>query len=361
VIRRAIGVVVALVLCVAGSAHAQSSSAVQRTPEEQRTIQLYKDANRSVVFITTRNYVVDPFEFFEDIKPEAGTGSGTVVDAANGIVVTNFHVIESAVQSGGSVEIMLPSGLNSKAKLVGYDAEHDIAVLKISAPPRDLVALPFGDSSKLEVGQRVYAIGNPFGLYRSLTSGIISSLERTMKTGRGAKLKDLIQTDAAINPGNSGGPLLDSQGFLIGINTAILSASGTSSGVGFAVPINSIRRILPEILQTGRVSRPQMGWQLVDTDQGPMILRIAPGSAAASAGLSPIQRFIAGDAFIQGYREDIDGADLLYMINRKRVHSRDEVEDAIKESKRSERITLTLRRGGIQGPEREVRVLPRWE
>lgn len=359
-IREAIALLVS-VLCASAVALAQSSLSSQRTPEEQRTIQLYKDANKSVVFITTRSYVVDPFEFFDDVKPEAGTGSGTVVDAANGIVVTNLHVIESALQTGGSVEIMLPSGLNSKAKLVGYDAEQDIAVLKIATPPRDLVALPFGDSSKLDVGQRVYAIGNPFGLYRSLTSGIISSLERTMKTARGAKLKDLIQIDAAINPGNSGGPLLDSQGFLIGINTAILSSSGSSAGVGFAVPINSIRRILPEIMRTGKVSRPQMGWQLVDTDQGPMVLRVAPGGPAAAAGVSPIQRFISGGAFIQGYREDIDAADLLYKVNGKVVHSRDEVEDAIKESKREERITLTLRRGGIHGPEREVKALPRWE
>jgi putative serine protease PepD len=335
-------------------ADAQVSATPPRTPEEQRTIALYKQANKAVVFITTRSYVVDPFEFFDDIKPQEGTGTGTVVDAAKGIVVTNLHVIESALNSGGSVEIMLASGLNSRARLVGYDPENDIAVLKIAEPSRDLIALPFADSSKLEVGQQVYAIGNPFGLYRSLTSGIISSLDRTMKTSRGAKLKDLIQTDAAINPGNSGGPLLDSAGNLIGINTAIVSQSGSSAGVGFAVPINSIRRILPEIIETGKVSRPRLGWQLVDTDQGPMVLRVVASGAAASVGIS-------GGAFMQGYREDIDQADLVYKVNGKLVHSRDDVEDSIKESKRNEKITLTLRRGGIYGKEREVTVLPRWE
>ena len=342
-------------------ASAQGISLPQRTPEEQRTIALYKQANRAVVFITTRSYVVDPFEFFDDIKPQEGTGTGTVVDAAKGIVVTNLHVIESALNSGGSVEIMLASGLNSRARLVGYDPENDIAVLKIAEPSRDLVALSFADSSKLEVGQQVYAIGNPLGLYRSLTSGIISSLDRTMKTSRGAKLKDLIQIDAAINPGNSGGPLLDSAGNLIGINTAIMSQSGSSAGVGFAVPINSIRRILPEIIETGKVSRPRMGWQLVDTDQGPMVLRVVASGSAASVGISPIQRVLSGGAFMQGYREDIDEADLVYKVNGKLVHSRDDVEDSIKESTRNEKITLTLRRGGIYGKEREVAVLPRWE
>ncbi len=340
---------------------AQSPTVLPRTPEEQRSIDLYKSANKAVVFITTRSYVVDPFAFFEDIKPQEGTGTGTVVDAAKGIVVTNLHVIESAIKTGGSVEIMLASGVNSKAKLIGFDQDNDIAVLKIAEPTRDLASLPFGDSSRLEVGQRVYAIGNPFGLYRSMTSGIISSLERTMKTGVGSQLRDLIQTDAAINPGNSGGPLLDSSGNLIGINTAIVSQSGSSAGIGFAVPINSIRRILPEILATGKVSKPRMGWQLVDTDQGVMVLRIAPDSPALSVGISPIQRIFSGGAFVQGYREDIDGADLIYKVNGERMNSRDEVEDAIRQAPRSQKITLTLRRGGVYGKEREVQVLPRWE
>ena len=354
-------VVLALSFVVLKPLFAQPTGAASRTPEEQRTIDLYKRVNRSVVFIATRSYVLDPFAFFDDIKPQEGTGSGTIVDAQARLVVTNLHVIEDALRSGGSVEIMLASGQGSKATLVGYDPESDIAVLKIAEAIPDVVAVPFGDSSKLEVGQRVYAIGNPFGLYRSLTSGIVSSLERTMKTSTGTALRDLIQTDAAINPGNSGGPLLDSDGRLVGINTAILSQSGSSAGIGFAVPINSIRRILPELLQTGKVRRPRMGWQLVDTDQGPMVLRVAPGGAAAEGGIVPVERPIQGNAFVRGYREDVDGADLIYKVNGARVRSRDEVEDAIRRSNRSERITFVLRKGGVYGREREVQIVPRWE
>jgi S1-C subfamily serine protease len=342
-------------------ASAQAIGLPSRTPEEQKTIDLYKRVNRSVVFITTRSYVVDPFMLFDDIKPQEGTGSGTIIDAERRLVVTNLHVVQAALQSGGSVEIMLASGESSKATLVGYDQENDIAVLKFSDKVGEVVAAPFGDSSRLEVGQRVFAIGNPFGLYRSLTSGIVSSLDRTMKTGSGTPLRDLIQTDAAINPGNSGGPLLDSDGRLIGINTAILSQSGSSAGIGFAVPINNIRRTLPELLASGKVSRPRMGWQLVDTDQGPMVLRTAREGAAASAGIAPIERPVPGNAFVRGYREDIETADLIYKVNGNRVKNRDEVEDSIRKSDREKSLTFTLRRGGVYGKEREVKVIPRWE
>lgn len=357
------GVALALTLWVAfpRPVFAQAGGVPSRTPEEQKTIELYKRVNRSVVFLTTRSYVVDPFMMFDDIKPQEGTGSGTIIDAEKRLVVTNLHVIQGALQSGGSVEIMLASGESSKATLVGYDQENDIAVLKFEEKIGGVTAAPFGDSSRLEVGQRVFAIGNPFGLYRSLTSGIVSSLDRTMKTGNGAALRDLIQTDAAINPGNSGGPLLDSDGRLIGINTAILSQSGSSAGIGFAVPINTIRRVLPELLASGKVSRPRMGWQLVDTDQGPMVLRVARDSAAETAGISAIERMIPGNAFVRGYREDIENADLIFKVNGNRVRNRDEVEDAIRKSDKEKSISFSLRRGGVYGREREVKVVPRWE
>jgi S1-C subfamily serine protease len=341
------------------------AGAASRTPEEQKTIDLYKRANQAVVFITTRSYVVDPFTFFDEVKPQEGTGTGTIIDVDKGLVITNLHVIESAIQSGGSVEIMLANGQSAKAKLVGFDPESDIAVLQVSNMPKSISGIPYGDSSALEVGQRVLAIGNPFGLYRSLTSGIISSLERSMKTPRGAVLKNLIQTDAAINPGNSGGPLLDADGRLIGINTAILSQSGDSAGVGFAVPINSIRRIIPELLSTGKVRRPSPGWQVVNTDQGPMVLRVQPGSPAERAGIRPIERVFSssqsGSAFIQKFRRDIDNADLIFKVDGERVRNRDEVEDAIRRVKRGDAVTLTLRIGGVYGPERQVSVVPEWE
>jgi S1-C subfamily serine protease len=360
--------IVVLLVCVsvALSAHAVPigtvpSGAASRTAEEQKTIDLYKRANGAVVFITTRSYVVDPFAFFDEVKPQEGTGTGTIVDVDRGIVITNLHVIESALQSHGTVEIMLSTGRVSKARLVGFDPESDIAVLKISDIPKGIEGIPYGDSSILEVGQRVLAIGNPFGLYRSLTAGIISSLDRSMKTPRGAVLKDLIQTDAAINPGNSGGPLLDADGRLIGINTAILSQSGDSAGVGFAVPINSIKRILPELIATGKIRRPRMGWQLVDTDQGPMVLRTIRGGVADVGGIRPIEQLVSSDGQVRGYRRDIDGGDLIYRVNGERVRTRDDVEDAIRKIGRSEPVKLTLRTGGMYGKEREITIVPAWE
>jgi S1-C subfamily serine protease len=345
----------------AAPAASLSTSVATRTEEEQKTIDMYKRANGSVVFITTRSYVVDPFAFFDEVKPQEGTGTGTVIDVQRGIVITNLHVIEGALQSGGSVEIMLSTGQSSKASLIGYDPESDIAALRVKDLPKGMIGIPYGDSSALEVGQRVLAIGNPFGLYRSLTAGIVSSLDRTMKTPRGAVLKDLIQTDAAINPGNSGGPLLDADGRLIGINTAILSQSGDSAGVGFAVPINSIKRILPELISTGKVRRPRVGWQLVDTDQGPMVLRVQTDSAAEKGGIKPIERVFSSGGFVRGFRRDIEGADLVYKVNGERVRTRDEIEDTIRKIERSQPVRLTLRTGGIYGAEREVSILPVWE
>lgn len=342
-------------------AASSSTNLATRTEEEQKTIDLYKRVNGSVVFITTRSYVVDPFAFFDEVKPQEGTGTGTVIDVQRGIVITNLHVIESALQSGGSVEIMLSTGQSSKASLIGYDPESDIAALRVKDLPKGMMGIPYGDSSALEVGQRVLAIGNPFGLYRSLTAGIVSSLDRTMKTPRGAVLKDLIQTDAAINPGNSGGPLLDADGRLIGINTAILSQSGDSAGVGFAVPINSIKRILPELIATGKVRRPRVGWQLVDTDQGPMVLRVQAESAAEKGGIKPIERVFSSGGFVRGFRRDIEGADLVYKVNGERVRTRDEIEDTIRKIERSQPVRLTLRTGGIYGAEREVSIVPVWE
>jgi putative serine protease PepD len=340
---------------------AQSAGQATRTTEEQKTIDLYKRANQAVVFITTRVYVVDPFAFFDEVRPQEGTGTGTIIDAEKGLVITNLHVIENVLESGGSVEIMLASGYNSKARLMGYDPDSDIALFKLLDPPKNLVGIPLGDSSGLEVGQRVLAIGNPFGLYRSLTAGIISSLDRTMKTPRGPVLKELIQTDAAINPGNSGGPLLDADGRLVGINTAILSQSGGSEGIGFAVPINSIKRILPELATTGKVRKPRMGWQLVDTDQGPMVLRTAENGAAAQAGIQAIERIVGGGAFVRGYRQNIEGADLVYKVNGKRVRNRDEVEDEIRRAGKEQEVRFTLRRGGLYGKERDVSTVPDWE
>jgi S1-C subfamily serine protease len=170
-------------------------------------------------------------------------------------------------------------------------------------------------------------------------------------------LRDLIQTDAAINPGNSGGPLLDADGRLIGINTAILSQSGDSAGIGFAVPINTIKRIVPELVSTGKVLRAQLGWKLADTDQGPMVSIVVSGGAAYRAGLQPIHVPVSG-VFVKGYRRDIDSADLLYKVNGQRVRNKDEVEEIISRSNPEQPIRLTVRRGGVYGRERQVEVVP---
>ena len=306
-----------------------------------------------MVFITTITLTVDPYDFFMEVQPREGTGSGIIVDAERGIILTNLHVIQDAHR----ISILLATGESFTARLVGYDREYDIAVLQLHEPPTTLTALTFGDSSKLEVGQRVLAIGNPFGLNRSLTSGIVSSVERTVKSPAGVVMRGLIQTDAAINPGNSGGPLLDLDGRLIGINTAILSQSGDSAGIGFSVPINQIKRVLPELIATGKVLRPKFGWMLVDTTQGPMVRRVVPDGPAAQAGIQPIDR-VVGDVFRKGIVSDISGADLIVSVNGVRVLTRDDVEEILAKAPPNTPVRITLRRGGSEGRERTVDVTP---
>jgi S1-C subfamily serine protease len=326
---------------------------VWRTREEERTIQAYKKASPSVVFITTVTLTVDPFDFLGQIKPQEGSGSGVIVDAEAGIILTNLHVIQNAHQ----IQIMLDDGRSHQAKLLGYDREYDLAVLKLEQIAGALTDIPFGDSGVLEVGQRVLAIGNPFGLDRSLTQGIVSSLNRTVRSPSGALMRDMIQTDAAINPGNSGGPLLDGDGKLIGINTVIVSNSGDSAGVGFAVPINHIRAILPELIATGKVLRPQMGWVLVNTNHGVMVRRVIPGGPADEAGLAPIERIVS-NVFVRGYTRDYDSADLLVAVNGAKVATRDDVSAELEKAERGAAVTLTVRRGGLNGEERKVELKP---
>jgi S1-C subfamily serine protease len=252
----------------------------------------------------------------------------------------------------------LASGKNIQAKLVGEDAQTDTAVLKLLEVPPDLVAVEIGDSSVLEVGQRVVAIGNPFGLNRTLTQGIISSLDRVVKSPHGALMKGLIQTDAAINPGNSGGPLLDTAGRLIGVNMAILSQSGDSAGIGFATPINQIKRILPYLVSKGRVLRPHFGWVLADTSEGPMVLRTMVDGPAAQAGLEGIERQVQ-DVFLRGYVRDFARADLIVSVNGRSVNSKDQIEELIDSVfPEREEFVLLVRRGGRTGAEREVKVRP---
>jgi S1-C subfamily serine protease len=324
-----------------------------QSEEESRTIEVYRTTNEAVVFISTIVLTVDPFDLFLEAQPKEGTGSGIIVDAEKGIILTNLHVIQDA----DKIQIILASGRGYTAKLLGFDREFDIAVLQLHNPPSGLRAFRFGDSSKLQVGQRLLAIGNPFGLNRSLTTGIVSSLERTVKGPNGNLMRGLIQTDAAINPGNSGGPLLDMDGRVVGINTAILSQSGDSAGIGFAVPINQIRRVLPELIATGKVLRPKIGWILIDTDQGPMVRRVLPGGPAQQAGVEPLERMV-DNVFMRGYVSDPDRADLILAVNGVKVTTREQVEDRVEEAAPGQPLRFTVRRGGLRGREREVTVTP---
>ena len=261
--------------------------------EEAATIALFERARGAVTYITTREQVQD-FWTRNVFSVPRGTGSGFVWDEA-GHVVTNFHVVSGAAEAW----VRLADGSDHRAALVGASPAHDLAVLRIDFGQRRPPALPLGSSADLRVGQKVFAIGNPFGLDWTLTTGIVSALDRSLPGQGEALVQHLIQTDAAINPGNSGGPLLDSAGRLIGINTAIYSPSGASAGIGFAVPVDTLNRVVPQLIAFGRYQRPTLGVE-VDEDwnrrlqhafgvRGVVILSVAPGSAAARAGLRGVR------------------------------------------------------------------------
>ena len=349
---RAVAFLVFNMLFTLSSLHAEIPTAT-RTSEEQRTIDVYRRVNEAVVFILTKTLTVDPLDFVPEVRANEGSGSGTVVDAERRIIITNLHVIQGAAK----MEIVLADGQSYQARLVGFDKESDVAVLQLRDENVKLTSFEFGDSSKLEVGQRVLAIGNPFGLNRTLTTGIISSLNRVVKSPQSGVMRGLIQTDAAINPGNSGGPLLDADGRLIGLNTAILSQSGDSAGIGFAVPINQIKRVLPELIATGRVLRPTFGWILDDTNQGPMVRWTAKDGPADRAGVEGAYRIVS-DAFMRGYVLDFSRADLIYKVNGERVDSRDRVEEILSQAEAGKATEFTMRRGGLSGRERVVSVVP---
>lgn len=280
--------------------------------DEKATIELFEKSRASVVYITTSQLVRDAWTRNVFSVPR-GTGSGFIWDDA-GHVVTNFHVIQGASEA----TVKLADGRDYRAALVGVSPAHDIAVLKIGVGFQRPPAVPVGTSADLKVGQKVFAIGNPFGLDWTLTNGIVSALDRSLPgESGGVTIEHLIQTDAAINPGNSGGPLLDSAGRLIGINTAIYSPSGASAGIGFAVPVDTVMRVVPQLIKTGKYIRPALGIELDEQlnrrlqaltgTQGVFVLRVAPGSAAQKAGLSGIT--VGPEGIVPGDRiTGMDGA-----------------------------------------------------
>ena len=259
--------------------------------DEKTTIALFKESSPSVVNITSLAARRDRFNLSVHEIP-AGTGSGFVWDNT-GLIVTNYHVIKDAT----TIQVTLADHKTYKVFQARYDPDKDIAVLWIKAPKESLRPLPLGESANLQVGQKVFAIGNPFGLDQTLTTGIISALNREMEAGTGRTIKGVIQTDAAINPGNSGGPLLDSAGRLIGVNTAIISPSGSSAGIGFAIPVDEVNRVVPSLIRFEKTLKPSLAiteapdqWARQLGVKGVLILDVKPGGPAAVAGLRPTRR-----------------------------------------------------------------------
>jgi S1-C subfamily serine protease len=307
--------------------------------DEKNTIELFRASSPSVVYITNIEVRRNLFSLNVYEIPQ-GTGSGFIWDK-DGRIVTNYHVIESASR----VEVTLADHTTWKARLVGVAPDKDLAVLQISAPSDKLHPLPIGKSSNLLVGQKVFAIGNPFGLDQTITAGIVSALGREIKAITGRTIQGVIQTDAAINPGNSGGPLLDSAGLLIGVNTAIYSPSGGSSGIGFAVPVDVVNRVVPEIIRYGRQIRPGIGITVANDRiakrigiNGVLILNVMSGSTAEEIGLS-------GTRKAQG---EIILGDIIVAVDEFKISSYDDLRNAMDKYRVGDNVTLTIIRNGEQ-------------
>ncbi len=314
---------------------------------EQSTIELFRETSPSVVHITS---VTRGDLRFNVVELPSGTGSGFIWDTA-GHIVTNFHVIQDAQTL--KVTLATEGNPTYEARVVGIAPDKDLAVLRIDADPSLLRPIAVGTSSDLVVGQTVLAIGNPFGLDQTLTTGVISGLGREITSVNQRPIQDVIQTDAAINPGNSGGPLLDSAGRLIGINTAIYSRDARASGIGFAVPVDTINRIVPQLVRNGRVTKPGLGVHIAQDQatrrhriSGVLILNVPPGSAAAEAGLRGLSRnaagmLVLGDIIVEADGKQVrDSADLFRVLDRHEVG--DTIQLAVNRAGKREQVSVTL-------------------
>ncbi len=309
-------------------------------PDEQNNIEIYRTLSPGVVNVHSTSYARD---FFGFVEPQEGSGSGSVIDL-DGNILTNYHVIEGATK----LAVSFGGQKNYAAQVVGGDPDTDLAVIKLLEKPREpLTIVPLGDSDRLEVGQKVLAIGNPFGLDRTLTTGVISGLQRPIRA-RNGRAMDAIQTDASINPGNSGGPLLDSHGRMIGINSQILSPSGASAGVGFAVPVNVAKRIVPQLVRSGEVRRAKLGINSRDVEalknqielpvsEGVVIWQVAPGGAAANAGLRGLTQTENGDVEI---------GDIIVGIDNERVNNADDLFRILDKHQVGDTVQLQIVRNG---------------
>jgi len=313
--------------------------------EERATVDLFQRAAPSVVFITSLNVRRSAFRF-NLMQIPRGSGSGFVWDD-NGHVVTNFHVIQGA----DAARVTLADQSSWDAKLVGTAPEKDLAVLKIDVPAEHLHPIAVGSATDLLVGQHVFAIGNPFGLDHTLTTGVISALGREIDSAASVPIRDVIQTDAAINPGNSGGPLLDSSGRLIGVNTAIYSPSGAYAGIGFAIPVDTVQWVVPDLIQHGRVIRPALGVQVASAQvaqqlgiSGALILDLAPNGGAQRAGLRPTVRDERGNLVL---------GDVIVAIDGQPVHNSGDLQLILEQHEAGDSVQVTIMRGG---KERDVKV-----
>jgi putative serine protease PepD len=323
------------------------ASAAQPTlsPDEETNIRVYNKVSPGVVNITSM--VVEYDFFFSPVAKEGATGSGCVLDS-EGNILTNYHVIESAQ----SLEVSLPDQTKYRATVVGYDRQNDLAVIRIKAPRERLHPVPLGDSELLKVGQRVLAIGNPLGLQNTLTTGIISSLDRKIQTEANDLVDNVIQTDAAINPGNSGGPLLNTLGEMIGINTSIFTIGGGNIGIGFAIPASTIRRVAQDLVREGRVIRPWVGirgYQITDdlasaldlpVSHGILVAAVERGSSMDSAGIRG-----ASEMAIVYNRRVYIGGDIVTEVNGKPVGSIEELRLALEGKKPGETVQVSFYRG----------------
>src|SRR5437868_1650111 len=309
--------------------------------EEQNNISVYKRNIPSIVNVTSRAVT---FDFFYGLVPQEGQGSGFIIDK-DGHILTNYHVIADARQ----VEVTLYNRKKYRAKIVGTDRAHDLAIVQIEAP--NLTPAVLGDSRNLQVGQKVYAIGNPFGLSGTLTTGIVSSI-RSVREPDGMTIDEAIQTDAAINPGNSGGPLMNSHGEVIGINTMIASSVGQSAGIGFAIPINTAKAVLSDLVTLGRVRRPALGVRTIPidpelanemglaADYGLLIVQVVPGGAAERAGLrGGSERAMLGNIPIT------IGGDLITAIDGQRVEDQQTLSQIMNNHRAGDTVRVTVYRG----------------
>lgn len=320
------------------------------TPEERINVSVYEKAHVSVVHIETRT--VQPGGFFGAAAENEGSGSGSVWDA-RGHILTNYHVVAGAQQ----LVVTLHDGQQFDATLVGADPPNDIAVLRIATPPETLSPVEPGRSERLRVGQRVFALGSPLGLEQTMTVGVVSSLNRTLPSQGHRLMKSIIQIDASLNRGNSGGPLMDSRGRLIGMNTAIASRVGESSGIGFAIPSATISRIVPQLIRYGRINRPSIGIEAVaEVDQGLLIIETVPDGPADKAGLQGVRVVRRRTVFGDILRRDYSAADILTHIDGEEIETVDDLLSAVESKQAGHVVQVTVQRSDQTAAQIPVRL-----